>query len=466
MATAEPKDVKIVRDGTEIILPEKMSLTEGARWLMAKAEAEEKRTTIHTKIECVPYDGLVATVNAMREKYGFIIAADNPDGCPVIEVPLADGKTMTCPCGIMQIPGIFGSITIEAQRKGIALYYETRKKHEAEIKELFDLIRAELAKNSIYKGHALRVDFSQTLIVPEFMRLAPELEEQLSLPEDTRHAVESALFTPIEHTEACRRHGVPLKRGVLLYGLFGTGKTLTASVAGIKAVRNGWTYIYATEAKSLADAMEFAKRYAPAVVFVEDIDRATSGDRTAKLDELLNTIDGVDYKNAEIITVFTSNDVDAINPAMMRMGRLDAVIEVAPPDAGAAAKLLRHYAKGTLADDANDVVIGRRLAGKIPAFIREVAERSKLTAIGRMNGADITGNVLHDDIVRTADILEAHDKRIWAKKPEPVKNARVLVEVPSDHVAGRLVIDSLTDSATMVQPEYSDMLDAASKLSN
>ena len=463
MAT-KPKDVKIVRDGTEIILPEKMSLTEGAKWLIAKAEAEEKTTVVETFIECVPYDGLVAAVNAMKERYGFIVASDNPWGCPVIEVQLAEGKTITCPVGAVEIPGIFGSINLKLMRRGLYLSYETKKKHEPEVKALFDLIRAELAKNSIYKGHALRVDFSNDLVIPEFMSLDPALESQLSLPEATRNAVESALFTPIEHSEACRRHGVPLKRGVLLYGLFGTGKTLTASVAGIKAVRHGWTYIYATDAKSLADAMEFAKRYAPAVVFIEDIDRATSGDRTAKLGELLNTIDGVDYKNAEIITVFTSNDVDAINPAMMRMGRLDAVIEVSPPDAGAAAKLLRHYARGTLATDADDTVIGKRLAGKIPAFIREVAERSKLTAIGRMNGGDITGNVLHDDIVRTADILEAHDKRIWAKKAEPVKNARVLVEVPSDHVAGKVVIDSLQANGTVKQAEYEEMRDGANRL--
>src|SRR5262249_43736373 len=159
----------------------------------------------------------------------------------------------------------------------------------------------------------------------------------------------------------------------------------------LKAVRNGWTFIYLDTVLDLKRGLDFAARYAPAVLFAEDIDRVVDGERSVSLDEILNTIDGVDTKNGEIITVFTTNHVEKINPAMLRMGRLDALIHVAPPDAKAAERLVQLYSRGLLEDNCDLTEVGKMLSGKIPAFIREVTERAKIATIARVGGPDIAG---------------------------------------------------------------------------
>jgi SpoVK/Ycf46/Vps4 family AAA+-type ATPase len=78
-------------------------------------------------------------------------------------------------------------------------------------------------------------------------------------------------------------HKVPLKRGVLLEGPYGTGKTLTAFVTAKKCVENGWTFIMLDRVAALKEALTFARMYAPAVVFAEDIDRSVEGERTVGL---------------------------------------------------------------------------------------------------------------------------------------------------------------------------------------
>jgi transitional endoplasmic reticulum ATPase len=62
----------------------------------------------------------------------------------------------------------------------------------------------------------------------------------------------------------------------------------------------------------------------------------------------LNEIDGVESKGKELITILTSNHAENINQAMLRPGRLDAVLSIQAPDAFAAEKLIRLYARGLI----------------------------------------------------------------------------------------------------------------------
>ena len=66
---------------------------------------------------------------------------------------------------------------------------------------------------------------------------------------------------------------------------------------------------------------------------------------------------------------------------MLRPGRVDTVIEVTPPDAQAATKLVKHYGRDIIDPKADLVEVGEMLAGQIPAIIREAVERSKLAAM-------------------------------------------------------------------------------------
>ena len=69
------------------------------------------------------------------------------------------------------------------------------------------------------------------------------------------------------------------------------------------------------------------------------------------MDEILNVIDGIESKGTEIITVLTTNNLGNITSAMLRPGRLDAIVSVRAPDAKAAQQLVRLYAGTLLAAD-------------------------------------------------------------------------------------------------------------------
>jgi transitional endoplasmic reticulum ATPase len=192
----------------------------------------------------------------------------------------------------------------------------------------------------------------------------------------------------------------------LLEGPYGTGKTLAATVTAKKCEANGWTFITVGRVTALEGALQFAVAYQPCVVFVEDIDREMAGERTAQMDDILNKIDGIISKGAEIMVVLTSNAAENINRAMLRPGRLDAVLHIGPPDADAVQKLLRVYGRKLIKPGEDLTQAGLALAGRIPAVIREVVERSKLYAIGRAPGADF---YLTDmDIVRSAAGMAHH----------------------------------------------------------
>jgi transitional endoplasmic reticulum ATPase len=134
----------------------------------------------------------------------------------------------------------------------------------------------------------------------------------------------------------------------------------------------------------LRAAIEIARMYAPCVVFAEDIDRAVAGDtRTVSIDDVLNIVDGVESKKDELLLVLTTNHVERINKAMLRPGRIDAVIEISPPDAAAVAKLMRLYCGELLSPGDKLEQSSARLAGQIPAVIAEVCRKAKLYAITR-----------------------------------------------------------------------------------
>jgi transitional endoplasmic reticulum ATPase len=175
--------------------------------------------------------------------------------------------------------------------------------------------------------------------------------------------------------------GIKFRRGVLLAGVYGVGKTLGAKVAAGIAVEKGITFIYCKRAEEFAEAVEFAIQYQPAVVFCEDIDRVLAGERSVKMDDILNIVDGIDTKAAEVMIVLTSNAPEAINPAGLRPGRLDAIINVLPPDAEAVVRLIKMYGAGMLATDLDLTKVAAKLEGSIPAVIEEVVKRSKLAAL-------------------------------------------------------------------------------------
>jgi transitional endoplasmic reticulum ATPase len=173
---------------------------------------------------------------------------------------------------------------------------------------------------------------------------------------------------------------------------------MTAAVCA----QNGWTFVLLDKVQGLQAALEFANRYSPAVVFAEDIDRIAEN-RDEAANDLVNTIDGVLSKRAEIMTILTTNFAEKLNPVILRPGRLDAVISLRAPSAETAERLIRYYAGYLLTDMQSVTKAGQELAGQIPASIRECVERAKLGMVSR---GDKT--LLEIDLVIAAKTMKNH----------------------------------------------------------
>lgn len=427
----------IERKGTKMILPadpRPMTYDEAITGLQLRKKEEETVVSVNEIVKAFPFDGAYAFMKAMQSLYGWATPVPTPGFFgprPPATISLEIGfeKTTQIIWGDFSIPSIPESrLTTGVYQDDSGMVYfcikgQVKKQYMDEVKKLADLTRAIVKEYSIYRGQAIRlevdehgdIDFNKA---PKFIDLSRVNAEELTYSKDVMAQIQMNLFTPIEHTEACRKHRIPLKRGVLLQGPYGTGKTLAAFVAAQKCVANGWTFILLSRVSGLGDALAFARMYGPSVVFAEDIDREVSGDeRTVEIDDILNTIDGIESKGSEIITVLTSNHLENINQAMLRPGRLDAIIHVTAPDASAAEKLVRIYSRDTLDKDADLTEVGEELNGKIPAVIREVVERSKLYAISRDPSASEV-KIQPSDIVYSAKGMKAHLELLAPKQVE------------------------------------------------
>lgn len=388
----------IIHTGDKLILPEACSLSQAKNLIERRMTYEQEDVCIDQTFDVFPWDGAHAFAKVLTNKYGWAPAeatrsffGDIPP--KLISIDIGPDKTCEVPWGQFSLPNVDGSLTTAVGHKdgriAFRLIAQIKRLFEGEVRALFDDLRQYLKTGSIYQGQAVRIRFrdddGDTLDMPEpkFMRTDDIDESQLIFSREVEAAIETNLFTPIERVRELKANGIPIKRGVLLGGVYGTGKTMAAKVASKRAVESGVTFLYVTRADELADAINFARQYHdPAcVIFCEDIDRVMDGERDIAMDDILNVIDGIDTKSANIITVLTTNNMVGIHAAMLRPGRLDAVIDVRAPDAEAVQRLLRVYGGSAIEPDADLSRVGMLLDGCIPAVIAEVVKRAKLTQL-------------------------------------------------------------------------------------
>jgi transitional endoplasmic reticulum ATPase len=389
---------EVVKSGEKLIIPENCSLTQARDLIERRMEYEQEVVSLQDSFDVFPWDGAVAFDAVLTDVYGWSPAESTPgfwgDTPPQMQsVEVGPGVFRSVPWGRFSLPNVKGWLhTAATQKEGryvFAIVAQVLRKDEGTVKNLFSRVREYLKTGSIYRGQAIRMRFRNdegaTLPLPEpkFMRTDDIDPAQLIYSRSVTESIETNLFTPIKRVRELKANGIAVKRGVLLGGVYGTGKTMAAKVASKYAVESGVSFLYVTRADELADAINFARQYQdPAcVIFCEDIDRVMDGERDIEMDDILNVIDGIDTKSANIITVLTTNNLEGIHAAMLRPGRLDAVIDVKAPDAEAIQRLLRVYG-GDAIDASEDLSrVGMLLDGNIPAVIAEVVKRAKLSQL-------------------------------------------------------------------------------------
>lgn len=425
--------------GEKLIIPAGMSFDEVRMLLKRREDYEKEAIEVNESFDVFPQDGAVALDAVLRRRYGFAPATSyvemgffGPERKPptLLTVETGPGVHVQVPWGAFVLPNVHGTIQTGYDRKNGRLVFSVKAKvlrrDELTIRALFDELRDQIANHSIYRGKAIRLRFIDDngdripLPEPKFLETDSIDEAMLILPKHIERMVNVNLFTPITRPLDLLANGIALKRGILLGGIYGTGKTMTAAVASKLAVQAGITYIYIPRADELPEAIQFAKQYqSPScVIFCEDIDRVVTGDRTVAMDDILNTIDGIDSKTSNIIVVLTTNHMENINRAMLRPGRLDAVIEVPPPDAEAITRLIRAYGKGAIDPDADLSAVGAVLAGNIPAVVAEVVKRAKIAQVALQEPGTYVTMLTADALLDAAHTIMSQVELLNGKKPK------------------------------------------------
>lgn len=442
------KDVQIERSGTKIILPENMTYEQGRTWLTRQEEAEETEIELYAEIDCFPLDGAYAFYKAITHIYGFTQLQSTPgffgsNPPRMITIPTGYDTTATVPWGRIAPPGVEGYLQTRASIDPVPQFILSgvvKKKHERALRSLIDLTKHYLRTESCYKGKAIKIDleylydeyrdFDITNDAPKFMDTSNTKVEDLILNDDVEFQLNSSIWSRITRTEEIKANNIPLKHGLLLAGTYGTGKTLTATVTAKLCEENGWTFIYLKNTRHLAGAIHLAELYAPAVIFSEDVDKATEGqERTDEINDILNTLDGVDTKDKPIITCLTTNHVDNINRAFLRGGRIDTIVFMQKPNEKSAIEFVRKMGGEFLADDIAWDKIGKAYDGMVPAFIHTAIQNAKMNAIYREDTDNLQGKVTTQDLVMAAKGLKENHIKLVEERKEQTDPEKYLAHV-------------------------------------
>jgi transitional endoplasmic reticulum ATPase len=467
------RDLSIVRTGTKLIVPEGINLETAIRALELKREEEEQTVSINTNIPIEVAEGMVAFARVLEREYGFVSNTGNKSFWgnqppTYLGLETSPGKRESIPTGRLKLPGISGwispSYAFQNNYVVFRIVGEVQGKDRHVVDKIAALVEAECKQNSIYKGRAIMTSFpdiedcnSLEDTFPTFAKLNSISTDEVIFSKDTAEQITISLFVPILHSEACRKNNIPLKRGILLEGPYGTGKTLTAASTATLCAKNGWTFIYLKDVRRLAYAYKFAAQYQPAVIFAEDIDQIINGNNSDEdINHIQNAMDGIDTKGIEVITVLTTNYLEKITRAMLRPGRLDTVVSVRPPDMEAAIRLVKMYARDLLDPNYSleDSNVGNLLAGQIPAIIREVVERSKLAAL-RRNSQDL--KLTPDDIEVIAKSMNAHMSLLKTPEPDNRSDLEKSAQIRADAEikAAEIQVASITVKASSFEEEES-----------
>ena len=289
---------------------------------------------------------------------------------------------------------------------------------------------------SFSKSHARMVDSEKVKITFADVAGIEEVKDELS-------EVVDFLKNPRKY----QKLGARIPRGVLLYGPPGTGKTLLAkAVAGEAKVPffsiSGSDFVemfVGVGAARVRDLFGNAKRNAPCIVFVDELDAVGRhrgaglggghDEREQTLNQLLVEMDGFD-PNQGVILIAATNRPDILDPALLRPGRFDRRIAVPRPDVLGRESIIKVHSKGKpLGKDIDLKILARRTPGFVGADLANMMNEAALIAARKGK-----------EVIEMSDIEEAIDKVIAGPERKNVIISDKEKRVVAYHEAGHALV--------------------------
>ena len=251
--------------------------------------------------------------------------------------------------------------------------------------------RAEIARlsaeHNVFRGQVLSFaesEYHGNELV-SFLPRIPLGAGEVVFPAGVLESIERHVAGVGDLAEELRAAGQHLKRGLLLYGPPGAGKTHTVRYLTGKLADTTVVLLTGRSIRFVEQAAALARRLQPSMLVLEDVDliamdRDLSDGQNPLLFTLLDAMDGVGA-DADVTFVLTTNRADILEQALAdRPGRVDLAIEIPRPDAACREQLLRLYTRD-VAIDANPSVVVAATEGVTASYIKELVRRAVLAAL-------------------------------------------------------------------------------------
>jgi transitional endoplasmic reticulum ATPase len=216
--------------------------------------------------------------------------------------------------------------------------------------------------------------------------------------ENVKAQLKEAVELPVKHPEAFEKIGIRPVRGILLVGAPGTGKTMLAKAVATERESNFISikgpeliskYVGESE-KAVREIFRKAKMAAPCIIFIDEID-AIASERSEDamdsmvtervVDTLLTEMDGL-HEMKDVVVLAATNRPDIIDPALMRPGRFDKIIEIPIPDEATRIAIFKvHTQRMPLAKDVNLEELAKETEDYTGAEIENVVREAGMEAI-------------------------------------------------------------------------------------
>lgn len=216
--------------------------------------------------------------------------------------------------------------------------------------------------------------------------------------DDVKAQLKEAVELPVKNPEAFEKIGIRPVRGILLVGAPGTGKTMLAKAVATERESNFISikgpellskYVGESE-KSVREVFRKAKMAAPCIIFIDEIDAiasARSGDYNDSLvtervvDTMLTEMDGL-HEMKNVVVLAATNRPDIIDPALLRPGRFDKIIEIPIPDENTRLAIFKvHTKKMPLAKDVSLEELTKATENYTGAEIENIVREAGMNAI-------------------------------------------------------------------------------------